>query len=67
MELLFSDFGTESVISRVGQLKPTLLIAIRKYSYNGKNIPIGTSWIIKKAIPTIKTILYVKQISNHGI
>ena len=53
------DFGTESVISRVGQLKPTLLIAIREYSYNGKKYSLSERvGSIKKAIPTIKTILY---------
>lgn len=53
------DFGTESVISRVGQLKPTLLIAIKEYSYNGKKYSLSERVeSIKKAIPTIKTILY---------
>ena len=53
------DFGIESVISRVGQLKPTVLIAIRDYSYNGKKYSLSERvGSIKKAIPTIKTILY---------
>ena len=53
------DFGTESVISRLGQLKPIVLIAIREYSYNGKKYSLlNRIRSIKKTIPTIKTILY---------
>ena len=53
------DFGVESVISRLGQLKPIVLIGIRKYSYNGKKYSLSHRIrSIKKSIPTIKTILY---------
>ena len=53
------DFGVESVVSRLGQLKPIVLIGIREYSYNGKKYSLSHRIrSIKKSIPTIKTILY---------
>ena len=53
------DFGIESVISRLGQLKPVILIVIKEYSYNGKKYSLSHRiGSIKKSIPTIKTIIY---------
>ena len=52
------DFGVESVISRLGQLKPTVLIGIGKYSYNGKKYKLSDRIkFIQKEITTIKSVL----------
>ena len=52
------DFGVESVISRLGQLEPTVLIGIGKYSYNGKKYKLSDRIkFIQKEITTIKSVL----------
>ena len=52
------DFGVESVISRLGQLKPTVLIGIGKYSYNGKKYKLSDRIkVIQKEITTIESVI----------
>ena len=52
------DFGLESVISRLGQLKPIVLIGIREYSYNGKKYKLSDRIkLLQKEIRTIESVL----------
>ena len=53
------DFGVESVISRLGQLKPIVLIGIEEYSYNGKKYKLSNRIkLLQKEIRTIDSVLY---------
>ena len=52
------DFGTESIVNRFEQLNPTVLLAHKKYSYNGKDY--GQEKKIKELqgkLPSIKNII----------
>ena len=52
------DFGVESVISRLGQLNPVVLIGTKEYTYNGKKYYLSERIkSIQKKIPTINSIL----------
>ena len=52
------DFGVESVISRLGQLNPVVLIGAKEYTYNGKKYYLSDRIkSIQKKIPTIKSTL----------
>lgn len=52
------DFGVESVISRLGQLNPVVLIGAKEYTYNEKKYYLSDRIkSIQKKIPTIKSSL----------
>jgi acetoacetyl-CoA synthetase len=63
------DFGTSSVVDRIAQIEPVLLIAVSHYNYGGKKFSRATALKeITKAIPSIKTIVLVnpeEQITLH--
>ena len=53
------DCGVESVISRLGQLKPIVLIGIEEYSYNGKKYKLADGIkLLQKEIRTVDSVLY---------
>lgn len=56
------DFGFDSVVERFSQIKPKLLIASEKYSYNGKNY--DRSEEILKLNSTIKSLEFTIVISD---
>jgi len=54
------DFGTNSVVDRVSQIEPAILIAVDNYNYGGKNFNRANALteIISK-IPSINTLVVV--------
>ena len=54
------DFGTNSVIDRIAQIEPAILIAVDNYNYGGKNFNRAPALAeIIDAIPSIKTVVLV--------
>ena len=56
------DFGFQGILDRFEQIKPKILLAVKKYSYNGKTFDI-TDKIehIKKAIPSLEKIILLES------
>lgn len=56
------DFGTQSVIDRVAQIKPTVLITVESYQYGGKSFTKNeVVQQILKAIPDIQNLVVVGE------
>jgi acetoacetyl-CoA synthetase len=56
------DFGTSSVVDRIAQIEPTILIAVDNYSYGGKKFSrANTVAEIIKTIPSIKSLVLINQ------
>ena len=54
------DFGTSSVVDRIAQIKPKVLIAVDNYNYAGKRFDrIDDLADILNAIPSIKSLIVV--------
>ena len=54
------DFGTSSVVDRIAQIKPTVLIAVDNYSYGGKNFSKAEALEeIVRTIPSIKSLVLI--------
>lgn len=59
------DFGTSSVIDRIAQIEPKILIASDNYNYGGKNFNrIDAITEITNSIPSIKTVVIVNKSSD---
>lgn len=55
------DFGTSSVIDRIAQIEPAMLIAVDNYNYGGKNFNrAGALTEIIEAIPSLHTVVVVR-------
>lgn len=56
------DFGLQGVLDRFGQIKPKLLFAVEKYSYNGKNVNCRDKIKqITDKIPAISSVVLIEQ------
>ena len=56
------DFGTSSVVDRIAQIEPAILIAIDNYNYGGKKFSrVDAIAEIVKTIPSIKSLVMVNQ------
>jgi len=56
------DFGLQGVLDRFGQIKPKVLFAIEKYSYNGKEINCKSKINqITDKIPAIKSVVLIEN------
>ncbi|MEN8249358.1 MAG: acetoacetate--CoA ligase [Bacteroidota bacterium] len=56
------DFGTSSVVDRITQIEPVLLIAVGNYNYGGKQFKrIDAINEIVEAIPSIKTLVLLES------
>lgn len=61
------DFGLETVIERLGQIKPKLLIAADGYQYNGKTFAKNKEVEgIRQRIPSIKRTLWISYIDESS-
>ena len=63
------DFGVESIVNRFGQLKPSLLLAHQKYSYNGKKFDQEDKINqLQSFLPSLKkTILFDSSFDNWNL
>ena len=63
------DFGVESIVNRFGQLKPSLLLAHQKYSYNGKKFDQEDKINqLQRFLPSLKkTILFDSSFDNWNL
>jgi len=54
------DFGTSSVVDRIAQIEPKVLIAVDSYKYAGKHFDRSVDLIeILKSVPTIESLIIV--------
>ncbi|MFC7364156.1 MULTISPECIES: acetoacetate--CoA ligase [Bhargavaea] len=59
------DFGSDSVVTRFGQIEPVVLIAVDGYSYNGKKFDKrGDVEDIRKQLPTVQHTIFVPYIQE---
>lgn len=59
------DFGSDSVITRFGQIEPVVLIAVDGYSYNGKKFDRrGDVETIRKQLQTVQHTIFVPYIQE---
>lgn len=60
------DFGTESVINRLGQLRPKILLAVESYTYNGKKHQLKEKIaILSSAMSSVETTLCFEGNLSH--
>lgn len=56
------DFGIQAVVDRFAQIEPSILIAIDKYNYGGKEFDkTETVEHLIKALPTVKTVILISE------
>lgn len=59
------DFGTNAVIDRFAQIKPKVLFAVDRYTYNGKSFDkTSTVQDLIKALPSLKCIILIAEESK---
>ena len=59
------DFGTSSVVDRITQIEPTILIAVDNYNYGGKNFSRADDLEeIVRSIPSIKSLVLVDEVHD---
>ncbi|MGB0255987.1 MAG: acetoacetate--CoA ligase [Flavobacteriaceae bacterium] len=63
------DFGVESVLNRLGQLNPKVLLAMRDYTYNGKTHSLSQKVaLLEKKLPSRKqTLLFDSDFSSWNL
>ena len=63
------DFGVESVLSRLGQLNPKVLLAMRDYTYNGKSHSLSEKVaLLEEKLPSRQqTLLFDSDFSSWDL
>jgi acetoacetyl-CoA synthetase len=61
------DFGVQGLLSRFAQIKPTVLIGVDGYQYNGKDIDrVALLEELSARLPTVEHVVLVRHLDHNG-